>query len=165
MLPEHLLHLTLGLPPFYSGHEAPSLKMGPVFLFFCCCFCLFVCSLVFFFWGGGWFLVLCWLGGTPPMCHQCHLAKNEIWVSGVYFASWLYELFVRTLMSHTDAYAGCSRPTLNVIERFELGSLHSDTVQPLHQLVSLGHKQKPHMYTDYVASLACLSLYYSMRHK
>ena len=58
------------------------------------------------------------------------------------------------LISRTDTYAGCGRPTLNFIERFELGSLHSDTVKPLHQLVSLRRKQQHRMYTDYVAGLA-----------
>ena len=42
--------------------------------------------------------------------------------------AWLYGLFVGTLMSRTDVYAGCSRTTLNFIERFELGSLRMYTI-------------------------------------
>ena len=46
-----------------------------------------------------------------------------MWASEVRFAclTWLYGLFVRTLISHTNAYAGCARPILNSIERFDLG--------------------------------------------
>ena len=52
-------------------------------------------------------------------------AKNEMWASEVCFTclTWLYRLFVRTLISRTNAYAGCGRPTLNFIERFWLGSV------------------------------------------
>ena len=39
--------------------------------------------------------------------------------------TWLYELFVRTLISLTNLYAGCGRATLNFIERFWLGSVRS----------------------------------------
>ena len=39
------------------------------------------------------------------------------------------ELFVRTLISRTNAYAGCGRPTLNFIERFVLAA------KPLPQFV------------------------------
>ena len=55
------------------------------------------------------------------------VAKNEMWASEVCFAclTWLYGLFVRTLISRTNAYAGCDRPTLNFIERFRLGSVRS----------------------------------------
>ena len=35
--------------------------------------------------------------------------------------TWLYELLVRTLISRTNAYAGCGRPTLNFIEHFDMG--------------------------------------------
>ena len=43
--------------------------------------------------------------------------------------AWLYELLVGTLISRTNAYAGCS--TLNAIKRFDLG--HSiPTAKPLH---------------------------------
>ena len=34
--------------------------------------------------------------------------------------TWFCGLFVRTLISVTNAYASCGRPTLNVIERFWL---------------------------------------------
>ena len=55
------------------------------------------------------------------------VAKNEMWATVVCFASltWLYGLFVRTLISLTKAYAGYGRRTLNFIERFRLGSVRS----------------------------------------
>ena len=58
---------------------------------------------------------------------RVQVAKNEMWASEVCFAclTWLYGLFVRTLISRTNAYAGCGRPTLNFIERFWLGSVRS----------------------------------------
>ena len=34
--------------------------------------------------------------------------------------AWLYELLGRTLISLTNAYAGCGRPTLNFTERFAM---------------------------------------------
>ena len=34
--------------------------------------------------------------------------------------TWLYGLFVRTLISLTNANAGCGRPTLNFTERFAM---------------------------------------------
>ena len=68
---------------------------------------------------GGRLPVLCWSVSAPPLCHQCHLAKNEMCMSEVFFAcpTWLYGLFVRTLILRTNAYAGCGRLTLN----FDLG--------------------------------------------
>ena len=39
--------------------------------------------------------------------------------------TWLYGLFVRTLISLTNAYTDYSRPTLNFIERFRLRSVRS----------------------------------------
>ena len=45
-------------------------------------------------------------------------------------------MFVGTLISLTIAYASCGRPTLNFIERFDLG-LFVLTAKPLH-LVSVG---------------------------
>ena len=55
------------------------------------------------------------------------VVKKEMWASAVGFAclTWLYGLFVRTLISLTNAYAGCGRPTQNFIERFWLGSVRS----------------------------------------
>ena len=44
---------------------------------------------------------------------------------------WLYGLFVRTLISRTNAYAGCGRPTLNFIEHLDLGR-SVPTAKPLH---------------------------------
>ena len=51
--------------------------------------------------------------------------QNEILESEVCFSclTWPYRPFVRTFISLTNAYAGCSRPTLNFIERFWLGSV------------------------------------------
>ena len=59
--------------------------------------------------------------------NMVQVAKNEMWVSEVCFAclTRLYGLFVRTLISLTNAYAGCGRSTLNSIERFWLGSVRS----------------------------------------
>ena len=48
----------------------------------------------------------------------------------------LYELFVGMLISLMKAYAGCGRPTLNFIERFDFGR-SVPTAKPLH-LVSVG---------------------------
>ena len=55
------------------------------------------------------------------------VAKNEMWKSEVCFAclTWLYELFVQMLISLTNAYTSCGRSTLNFIERFWPGSVHS----------------------------------------
>ena len=61
---------------------------------------------------------------------------------------------VRTLISRTEAHTGCGRPTLNVVKRFKLGSLHSDTAKPLDQLLSLGRKRQHRMNIDWVAGLA-----------
>ena len=68
---------------------------------------------------------------------------------------WLYGLFVRTLISRANAYASCGRPTLNVIERFELGPLRSNTAMPVVGSSCWGLLQH-RMYTDYVAGLARL---------
>ena len=52
---------------------------------------------------------------------------------------WLYGLFVRTLISRTNAYASCGKPTLNFIEHFYLGhSVRTET--------SLRHNVKRHHY-------------------
>ena len=48
----------------------------------------------------------------------------------------LYELFLGTLISIMSAYASRGRPTLNLIERFDLGC-SVWTVKPLH-FVSVG---------------------------
>ena len=109
-------------------------------------FIIFIIFIFLFFCGGCRLPFLCWLVGAPPICHQCHLAKND-----VLCFPWLYGLFVRKLISRTGAYAGCGRPTLNFIERFELESLRYDTAKQLH-LVSLGCKHR--MCTDCVAGLA-----------
>ena len=60
--------------------------------------------------------------------------------------SWLYGLFVRTLISHTNAYASCSRTTLNFIEHFDF-SCSIPTAKPL-QVVSVSHSST--VGTDYV---------------
>ena len=55
------------------------------------------------------------------------VVKKEMWVSEECFAclTWLYGLFVRTLISRTNAHAGCGRPTLNFIRHFWFGSVCS----------------------------------------
>ena len=50
--------------------------------------------------------------------------------------AWFYELFVGMLILLTNAYAGCGRPTLNFIERIDLGR-SVPTAKPLH-LMSVG---------------------------
>ena len=116
------------VPSFYSGCEAPSLKMGSVWLFV---------FFVLFFWGRlpvfmliGWHAannhILCsWVSTVGQ--NMVQVAKNEMWASEVCFSclAWLYELFVGTLISLTNAYAGCGRPTLNFIDHFWLGSVRS----------------------------------------
>ena len=64
--------------------------------------------------------------------------RNEMLASEVCFAclTWLYGLFVRTLISLTNAYAGCRIPTLNFSERFALGR-SVPTAKALH-LLSVG---------------------------
>ena len=53
--------------------------------------------------------------------------------------AWLYELFVETLISLTNAYVGCGRFTLNFIERFDLGRF-VPTAKPFY-LVSVVYVQ------------------------
>ena len=58
-------------------------------------------------------------------------------MSDVCFAclAWLYQLFVGTLISLTNVYAGCGRPKLNFIERIDLGRSKGrsvPTAKPLH---------------------------------
>ena len=71
--------------------------------------------------------VLCSWAKSSWADDMVHVAKNEMWASEVCFAclTWLYGLFVRTLISRTNAYAVCGRHTLNFIERFWLGSVRS----------------------------------------
>ena len=56
-----------------------------------------------------------------------HGASGEEQNVGECFAylTWLYGLFVRTLMLLTNAYTSCGRPTLNFIECFWSGSIPS----------------------------------------
>ena len=55
-------------------------------------------------------------------CHQCHLAKQEMWAREVCLTLVNLALWaVRTLVSRTKAYTTCDRPTLYFIERFVLG--------------------------------------------
>ena len=61
-------------------------------------------------------------------------------------------LFVRTLISRTNAFAGCSRPTLNAVERFVLGR-SVPPAKPLH-LASVGRHQN-RMYKDFITSQKC----------
>ena len=65
------------------------------------------------------------------------MAKYKISTSDVCFAclAWLYQLFVGTLISLTNVYAGCGRPKLNFIERIDLGRSKGrsvPTAKPLH---------------------------------
>ena len=71
--------------------------------------------------------VLCSLAKYSWADDIAQLAKNEMWASEVCFAclAWFCGLFVRTLVSLTNAYAGSGRPTLKFIERFWLGSVRS----------------------------------------
>ena len=66
---------------------------------------------------------------------------------------------VWTLIPCIDTNACCGRPTQNVIECFELGSLHSNTMKPLH-LMSVRHKQHHHitMYTDLCVKLFSMNV-------
>ena len=125
----------------WVSREAPSLNVGSVWF----CIFVFVYLCIYFLGcvcvrgggrGGGVeremerrLSVLCWLVCAPPICHQCHLAKNEMWAREVGFAclTWLYGLFVRTLISRTNACAGCCRPTLKKFWAFCLGALRSNS--------------------------------------
>ena len=71
--------------------------------------------------------ILCLLAKHRWADDMVQVAKNEMWVSEVCFAclTWLYGLFVRKLISLKNAQDGCGRPTLNFIEFFWLGSVHS----------------------------------------
>ena len=107
---------------YYSGREAPSLKMGSV------CFSYFYLFIFF----GGRLPVFCSL-----VCSSC--------------LTWLYELFVRTLISPTNAYAGCGRPTTNFIECFVLGR-------------SLPFRQRSHFITSCQSGasiIVCIQIYMS----
>ena len=67
--------------------------------------------------------------------------------SDVCFAclAWLYDLFVGMLISLTNAYAGCARPTLNFVERFDLGRS-----VPTSEATSPRVRRAQRMYTVYV---------------
>ena len=67
----------------------------------------------------------------------------------------VYGLFVRRLISSTNAYAGCSRPTLNAAERFVLGR-SIPTAKPLH-LASVGRYQN-RMYKDLYVELFSMNV-------
>ena len=59
------------------------------------------------------------------------MATSDLWfvcLAWVHVClAWLCEVFLRKLISLTNAYEGCGRPTLNFIERFRLGSVRSAT--------------------------------------
>ena len=98
---------------YYSGREAPSLKLGR------------------FFFSRRAAKSRSWLVDEKQL-GRWHGASGEEWNVGEWNAcsaclTWLYGLFVRTLISRTNAYAGCGRPALNCIERFWLGSVRSDS--------------------------------------
>ena len=64
--------------------------------------------------------VLCLWAKYSQADGMVQVAKDEMWASEVCFAclTWLYGLFVRTLIPLTIAYTGCGRSTLNFIDRF-----------------------------------------------
>ena len=86
----------------------------------------------------------------------------------------LLELFVGMLISLTNTYTGCSRPTLNLIECIDLDR-SVPTAKPLHLITYVQNvDQNMNVYEyeleDVLHSLPYLilsyhSLYYSMRHK
>ena len=113
----------------YSGCETLSLRIGLLSFFF----------FLSYFFGEGWLPVCMLIGWRAANNHvlclwaknswaddMVQVAKNKMWVSEVCFAclTWLYRLFVRMLISLTNTYTGCGRPTLNFIECFWLGSVH-----------------------------------------
>ena len=132
-----------------APREVASLKWARFVCLFVCLFfvCLSVCVSCYCLGRRlPVFMLIGWRATKMPLtcensgasCHQCHLAKNEMMTSGVCFAclTWLCGLFVRTLIWRTSAYAGSGRPTLNFIERLDLGR-SIPTAKSLH-LVSFG---------------------------
>ena len=108
-----------GLFSFYSGREAPSIKMSSV------------CFLYYYFGGVDFRSYADWLA-----CRQ--YVNNVIWRRtkcgpdkwALLCSTWLCGLFVKTLISRTNAYGSCSRPTLNFIECFVLRR-SAPTAKPL----------------------------------
>ena len=61
---------------------------------------------------------------TRSLLSADHVLGKEMSTSDVCFAclaAWLYQLFVGTLISLTNAYADCGTPALNFTEHFDLG--------------------------------------------
>ena len=56
---------------------------------------------------------------TRSLLSDVFLAEQDVWqrICMLCSLTWLYELFVGTLLSLTNAYASCGRSTLNCIER------------------------------------------------
>ena len=83
-------------------------------------------------WFAAWRHVLCCRWSGVKCSGQ---VKNKMSTSDLSFAclAWLYQLFVGTLILLTNAYAGCSTPTLSV-----------PTAKP-RDLVTVGHS----VYADY----------------
>ena len=83
-------------------------------------FCLF-CFLSYYF-GGRFpvFMLISWRTANNHILWKgrLHGASGKEQNVGFSCLAWLYGLFVRTLISVTNAYAGCGRPTLNFTERF-----------------------------------------------
>ena len=54
-------------------------------------------------------MLIGWRAANMSSMLSGHLPKNDMWASEVCFAclTWLYGLFVRTLISRTSAYAFC----------------------------------------------------------
>ena len=72
--------------------------------------------------GLGLFLLIGWLAANNHvLCSWANGASGEVGEEqnvGFSCLTCLFRLFVRTLISLTNAFAGCGRPTLNFIERF-----------------------------------------------
>ena len=113
-----------------------------------------VCSLFYFFvlFFGGSTSSLMLIGWRAANDHVLYSWAKYSWAddmvasgkernvaSDVCFAclTWLYGLFVRRLISLTNAFAGCGRPTLNFIERFWLGLVSQQRSHSVH-FVSVG---------------------------
>ena len=125
--------------------------------------CLFVCLFVFvvLFWGSTSGLYAVWLARRQYVINVIWRRRKCGRVVCFACITWLYGLFVRTLISRTDAYDGCDRLTLNIIKRFLFGSLRSDSEASRHvsrALAAAAHVQTmPHtsQHTRDLPNLSC----------
>ena len=113
----------------YSGHRHRVLRWARIV------FCNIIINFFFFFfWGGGgssFGLTLIGWCATNMSSMSSGKGRNVGERSVLCLPNLALWTDFRTLISRTDADAGCGRPTLNFIEHFEPGSLHSDTAKPL----------------------------------